>query len=94
MCQGLLFNNAAGLRSQACNFIKNYSLVEVFSCEFYEIFKNTFFYRTSLVAAFENTFPDMLPNTFSDFILIDDKENKIESLYLQGCSLNICPFVS
>ena len=61
---------------------------------FTKFLRTPFFYRTSLVAAFENTFPDMLPNTFSDFILIDDKENKIESLYLQGCSLNICPFVS
>ena len=36
----------------ACNFIKKESLAQVFSCEFSEIFKNTFFYRTPLVAAF------------------------------------------
>ena len=34
-----------------CNFIKKETLVKVFSCEFCEIFKNTFFYRTPLVAA-------------------------------------------
>ena len=28
---------------EACNFIKKETLVEVFSCEFCEIFKNTFF---------------------------------------------------
>ena len=28
--------------SEACNFIKKESLAQVFSCEFYEIFKNTF----------------------------------------------------
>ena len=30
-------------RFQACNFIKKETLAQVFSCEFYEIFKNTFF---------------------------------------------------
>ena len=34
--------------TEACNFIKKETLVQVFSCEFCEIFKNTFFYRTPL----------------------------------------------
>ena len=38
-------------RCFACNFIKKETLVQVFSCEFCEISKNTFFYRTPLVAA-------------------------------------------
>ena len=33
------------------NFIKKETLAQVFSCEFCEISKNTFFYRTPLVAA-------------------------------------------
>ena len=33
------------------NFIEKESLAQVFSCEFCEISKNTFFYRTPLVAA-------------------------------------------
>ena len=33
------------------NFIKKESLAQVFSCEFCEISKNTFFYRASPVAA-------------------------------------------
>ena len=41
MCQDLLFNN----------FIKEETLAKVFSCEFCEIFKNTFFHRTPLVVA-------------------------------------------
>ena len=49
--RNLFFNKAAGL---ACNFIKK-SLAQVFSCEFCEISKNTFFYRTLLVAAFERS---------------------------------------
>ena len=31
------------LQPQACNFIKKETLAQVFSCEFCEIFKNTFF---------------------------------------------------
>ena len=34
-----------------CNFIKKEALAQVFSCEFCEISKNTFLYRTTLVAA-------------------------------------------
>ena len=33
------------------SFFKKIILAQVFSCKFYEISKNTFFYRTSLVAA-------------------------------------------
>ena len=36
-------------RAQACNFIKKESLVQVFSCEYCEISKNTFVYRIPLV---------------------------------------------
>ena len=36
---------------QACNFIKKETRAQVFSYEFYEISKNTFSYRTLLVAA-------------------------------------------
>ena len=38
-------------RPQACNFIKKETLVQVFTCEFCEFCKNTFSYRTPLVAA-------------------------------------------
>ena len=38
---------------KACSFIKKETLAQVFSCEFCEISKNTFFYRTPLVAASE-----------------------------------------
>ena len=36
---------------QASNFIKKETLAQMFSCEFCEIFKTTFFYRTPPVAA-------------------------------------------
>ena len=35
------------------NFTKKEALAQVFSCEFYEISKNTYSYRTPLVAASE-----------------------------------------
>ena len=41
----------SGLRSQACDFIKKGTLVQVFSYEFCKISKNAFSYRTPLVAA-------------------------------------------
>ena len=44
LCQSLFFNN----------FIKKETLAQMFSCEFCEIFKNTFFKRTPLVAAFNS----------------------------------------
>ena len=31
------------LQAEACNFLKKETLAQVFSCEFYEIFKNTLF---------------------------------------------------
>ena len=43
----------------AFNFIKKETLTQVFSCEFCETFKNTFFYRTPPMAA--STFPINLP---------------------------------
>ena len=39
----------------ACNFIKKTPLAQVFSCQFWEISKNSFFYRTPPVAASEQS---------------------------------------
>ena len=39
------------LQTETCNFIKKETLAQVFSCEFCEISKNSFFHRTPLVAA-------------------------------------------
>ena len=39
------------LQVEACNFIKKETLAQVFSCEFWDIFKNTFFHRTPPAAA-------------------------------------------
>ena len=43
LCQSLFFNKVAGLRPEACNFIKKETLAQEFSCELCEISKNTFF---------------------------------------------------
>ena len=42
------------LQADACNFIKKETLAQVFSFEFSEIFKNTFFHKTPLVAPVYN----------------------------------------
>ena len=63
LCQRLFLNKVAGLRPKACNFIKKKSLAQMFSCEFFEISKNTFFHRTPLVAASERC------RSFSYFLL-------------------------
>ena len=39
------------LQASVCNFIKKEDLAQVFSCEFCETFKNSFFQRTPEVAA-------------------------------------------
>ena len=44
--ESLFWNKVA-----ACNFIKKETLTQVFSCEFCQISKNTYFYRTPPVAA-------------------------------------------
>ena len=49
--EGVVQNCLVCLRP--CNFIKIETVAQVFSCEFCEIFKNTFFYRTPPVANFE-----------------------------------------
>ena len=41
LCRSLFLNKVAGLK--ACNFIEKKPLAQVFSCEFCEICKNTFF---------------------------------------------------
>ena len=48
-CASFIFNKVAGLR--ACNIIKKRTLAQVFSCEFCEISKNNFSYKTPSVAA-------------------------------------------
>ena len=49
LCQSLFFNKVAGLRPQACNFIK--TLVQVFSYEFWQISKNTIFTEHMVTAS-------------------------------------------
>ena len=44
------FNKVAG-RLEACNFIRKETPTEAFSCQFCEVFKNTFFHGTPPIAA-------------------------------------------
>ena len=67
LCQNLFFNKVAG---QVCNFIKKEVLAQVFSCEFCEISKNTFSYRTPPVAASEFTSCDLGLATIVFFLIL------------------------
>ena len=51
MTQNLLENTCARVSFLKTLLKKRLSLAQLFSCEFREIFKNTVFYRTPLVAA-------------------------------------------
>ena len=44
------YNMATPLRPQPATLLKKETLIQVFSCEFCEISKNNFSYRTPLVA--------------------------------------------
>ena len=52
LCQSLFFNKVAGA---VCNFITKEAPAQMFSCEFWEIFKNNFLHGTLLVAASDLT---------------------------------------
>ena len=60
----------------ACNFIKKETLAQVFSCEFCEVSKNTFFYRIPLVAASEIFHNEVIPG----FLVTMDFEQAFDSL--------------
>ena len=56
LCQSLFFNKV----SEACNFIKEEKLAQVFSCEFCEISKNIFFTEHLWTTASEDKFGEII----------------------------------
>ena len=83
LCQGLFFN-----------FIKKETMAQVFSCEFYEISKNTFFNRTPLLAASEQS--ALLNSRLEQIwlfvlgrIVYCAKENKVFKDFFSKCVQNI-----
>ena len=80
--QSLFFNKVAG---GACNFIKKETLAQVFSCEFCEIFKNTFFtehLRTTaskiLSAASFHRYSENDIFNRTDFVMTDSTSHNLE----------------
>ena len=65
VCQSLFFNKVAGLRP--ANLLKKRLWHRCFPVKFCEIFKNTFFYRTALVAASENSNLCVFSTDFTSF---------------------------
>ena len=62
----------ANHRPDACNFIKKESLAQVFSCEFCEIYKNSFDSRTPLVTA---------SGVLINFAILEPFSNKVAGLF-------------
>ena len=62
----------ANHRPEACNVIKKENLAQVFSCEFCEIYKNTFNYGTPLVAA---------SGVLINFAILEPFSNKVAGLF-------------
>ena len=63
-CKKDVLENFTGKQASTSNFIKKETLVQVFSCEICEIFKNTFLDRTRPVAASVKNLP--VPDTVAE----------------------------
>ena len=75
-------------------FIQKETLAQVFSCEFCEVFKNTFFYRTPLVAASENyTFMIISPSSFGSVLTVR-KRPPSSDIEAPGSGISWFPFIS
>ena len=59
-------------RPEACNFIEKETLAQVFSCKSCGIYKNTFYYRTPLEAAF---------GVLINFAILEPFSNKVAGLF-------------
>ena len=76
------------LQAEAGNFIKKETLVQVFSCEFFEISKNTFFHKKPLVAASASTHISISHKKFLKLKCICMNINIQSSFYF--CRLETC----
>ena len=84
-CASVSFlNKVAGLRPMI--FMKKEALAQVFSCEFWEIFKNTYLYRTPLVAASKVGLTDYVKKKNAlKMILLKDLSSLEEYIYNKLC---------
>ena len=87
LCQSLFFNEVAVLAS---NYIKKETLAQVFSCEFWAIFKNTYFYRTPLVAASELRHEYDIKHFWTP--MMEHVANFFYLLYLESSLLSVAYF--
>ena len=88
LCQGLFLNKVA------CNFIKKETLVRVFSCEFWEFSKNTFYRWTRLVAATVKIYPTsakvILQNKDDRRLSVNNNTHKKVSILSVTVSISNC----
>ena len=62
----------ANHRPETCNFIKKETLAPIFSSQFFEVYKNTFYYRTPLVGA---------SGVLINFAIMEPFSNKVAGLF-------------
>ena len=73
--QSLFYNNVAGLRPEACNFVIKETLTQAFSCELCEISKNNFFTEHLWTTASESYgIGSILTNLWFAFIKVTRKK--------------------
>ena len=78
------------LQASAYNFIKIETLAQVFSCEFFEISKNTFCYRRPLVAASELHFNKPAVQMTSEAVVLRRSVEKVSLGISQNSQENTC----
>ena len=71
------------LQADACNFIKRETLAQVFSCEFCEISKNNFSYRTPPMAASELMVTFAVQSSFLRKFVADISQRSLADLEVQ-----------
>ena len=83
---GSLFNKVAGLRLA---ILLKKTLAQVFSCEFCKISKNTFIYRTHVIAASEMCNHSITAALNANIRGSDASSNNLCKVLFQGAAFNV-----
>ena len=82
---------------KACNFIKNETLTQLFSCKFYKMFKNNFF-RAPPAAAYDSLQMESpkgsLQKSCSQLFLQNSKEDRVSEYKFIDLFVPYAPFLS
>ena len=95
-CKKFVLRNVAkftGKHLEACNFIKNKTLAQVFYCEFCDISKNTCSYRTPPVAASVHISKSIRENTYIHYTVPEPFFDKVAGLRHRCFPLSFVKFL-